>query len=52
MTKIKGVNFTLSSQFTQPQSIMDKVIPGYLGNGERMQSANSSSVVEADILHL
>lgn len=53
--KTKGVNFTLSSQFTQQQSITEpfslKAIPGYLGSGQRMQSATSSSVVEPDILH-
>lgn len=55
MTKIKGVNVTLSSQVTQPQSIREpfshKAIPGFLGSVERMQSATASSVAEADILH-
>lgn len=52
---MKGVNVTLSSQFTQPQSMTEpfshKAIPGYLESVERTQSATSSLVAEADILH-
>lgn len=55
MTKIKGVNVTLSSQFTQAQRITEpfshRAIPGYLGSVERMQSATCSLVAETDILH-